>query len=245
MEVGIKQGFKIGQFMGFIDAAVFQQRFENFIEFTFGQWGPNPNVDNMLGFGFKSLNTGKAQVRGAECSIMGSGKINQDLSFDILAGYTYTKPISLTPQLQYAQQDSVNIYYIPLLAKPSYMSTSSNTQNNILKYRMQHLIRWDIAARWKAWNAGFSFRYNSHMQNIDIAFQELERQFPSLFNPGIQAWRDTHTKGDYVIDLRFGKQFKKSSLSLVVNNVLNRVYSMRPLALEDLRNFAVQYSLQL
>jgi hypothetical protein len=90
MEVGIKQGFKIGQFMGFIDAAVFQQRFENFIEFTFGQWGPNPNVDNMLGFGFKSLNTGKAQVRGAECSIMGSGKINQDLSFDILAGYTYT-----------------------------------------------------------------------------------------------------------------------------------------------------------
>ena len=110
---------------------------------------------------------------------------------------------------------------------------------------MQHLIRWDIAARWKAWNAGFSFRYNSHMQNIDIAFQELERQFPSLFNPGIQAWRDTHTKGDYVIDLRFGKQFKKSSLSLVVNNVLNRVYSMRPLALEDLRNFAVQYSLQL
>jgi len=245
MEIGIKQGFKMGEFMGFLDVALFQQRFENFIEFTFGQWGPDPNIDNMLGFGFKSLNTGKARVRGAECSIMGTGKINEQFSIDVLGGYTYTQPISLTPSMQYAQQDSVNIYYIPLLAKPSYLSTSSQSQNNILKYRMQHLFRWDIAARWKKWNTGISFRYNSHMQNIDIAFQELERQFPSLFNPGIQEWRDTHTTGDYVIDLRLGRQFKNSSLSLVVNNVLNRIYSMRPLALEDTRNFAVQYSINL
>jgi outer membrane receptor protein involved in Fe transport len=37
-EVGIKQGFRIGQFLGFVDVAVFQQEYDNFIEFTFGQW---------------------------------------------------------------------------------------------------------------------------------------------------------------------------------------------------------------
>jgi iron complex outermembrane receptor protein len=245
MEVGIKQGFKMGEFKGFIDAAVFQQRFENFIEFTFGQWGPNPSIDNMLGFGFKSLNTGKAQVRGAEVSVMGTGKIAENWTFDVLGGYTYTQPVSTTPQLQYAKQDSVNIYYIPLLAKPSYMSTSSNTTGNILKYRMQHLIRWDIAIKHNRLNFGYSFRYNSHMQNIDVAFEELESQFPTLFNPGIQEWRNTHTKGDYVMDARIGYQFKNSNLSFVVNNFLNRLYSIRPLAIEDPRNFAIQYSIQL
>jgi len=41
-EVGIKQGFKIGNFMGYADVAVFQQNYENFIEFTFGQWREVP-----------------------------------------------------------------------------------------------------------------------------------------------------------------------------------------------------------
>jgi outer membrane cobalamin receptor len=245
MEIGLKQGFKIGEFKGFVDLAAFQQRFENFIEFTFGQWGPDPNLDNMLGFGFKSLNTGKAQVRGAEASIMGTGKINEKWSLDILTGYTYTQPVSKTPDYQYAQQDSVNIYFIPVLAKPSYMSTSSNTNGNILKYRMQHLFRWDVGIRREKWSVGTSFRYNSHMQNIDVAFEELESQFPSLFNPGIQQWRNSHLKGDFVIDARIGYQFKNSSLSLVVNNALNRLYSIRPLALEDPRNFAIQYSITL
>ncbi|MFM7725071.1 MAG: TonB-dependent receptor domain-containing protein, partial [Flavobacteriales bacterium] len=41
-EVGIKQGFKIGNFKGYADVAVFQQLYENFIEFTFGQWRQVP-----------------------------------------------------------------------------------------------------------------------------------------------------------------------------------------------------------
>jgi outer membrane receptor protein involved in Fe transport len=38
VEGGIKQGFKSGRFMGYVDAVVFQQDFENYVEFTFGQW---------------------------------------------------------------------------------------------------------------------------------------------------------------------------------------------------------------
>jgi outer membrane receptor protein involved in Fe transport len=245
MEIGIKQGFKIHEFKGFIDAAVFQQRFNNFIEFTFGQWDPNPGLNNMLGIGFKSLNTGKAQVRGAELSVMGTGRINDKTTFDVLGGYTYTQPITRTPDYQYAKADSVNVFYNANLAQPSYQSTSSNADNQILKYRMQHLVRFDVSVKRGSWTLGNSWRYNSHMQNIDVAFEQLESQFPNLFNPGIIPWRETHTKGDYVCDLRLGYEWKKQRVSLVVNNVLNRVYSMRPLAIEEPRSLFVQYSIQL
>ena len=245
MEIGIKQGFKIGEFKGFIDAAVFQQRFNNFIEFTFGQWDPNPGLNNMLGIGFKSLNTGKAQVRGAELSVMGTGKINEKTTFDILGGYTYTQPITRTPDYQYAKADSVNVFYNANLAKPSYVSTSSDPNQNILKYRMQHLVRLDVSIKRGHWSLGNSWRYNSHMQNIDVAFQQLESQFPNLFNPGIIPWRESHTRGDYVCDFRVGYEWNKQRVSVVVNNALNRIYSMRPLAIEEPRSIFVQYSITL
>ncbi|MFN8864728.1 MAG: TonB-dependent receptor, partial [Flavobacteriales bacterium] len=88
IEFGIKQGFRIRGFKGFVDIAVFQQRFDNFIEFTFGQWKPVP-FDSLSqltqALGFKSVNTGRARVRGAELSVMGSGNIGS-LKIDLLAG---------------------------------------------------------------------------------------------------------------------------------------------------------------
>ena len=248
-EIGVKQGFKIGEFKGFIDVAVFQQEFRNFIEFTFGQWSPVPLSD--LGqiskvIGFKSLNTGGAKVQGAELSIMGTGNIRKT-RFDVLAGYTYTKPMSTTPDYVYAQTaQTPGTLVIPQFSQASYLTTSENTNNNILKYRMQHLIRIDVGATRGAFNSGISFRANSHMQNIDKAFSQLENDLPSLFNPGINSWRSNHTKGDYVFDARVGYTFsEKHKIALIMNNVLNREYAIRPLAIEEPRVTMVQYTLSL
>ena len=38
-EIGIKQGFKIGDFKGFFDAAYFWTNYENMVEFTFDYYG--------------------------------------------------------------------------------------------------------------------------------------------------------------------------------------------------------------
>jgi iron complex outermembrane receptor protein len=248
-EIGVKQGFKIGEFKGFIDVAVFQQEFRNFIEFTFGQWSPVPLSD--LGqiskvIGFKSLNTGGAKVQGAELSIMGTGNIRKT-RFDVLAGYTYTKPMSTTPDYVYAQTaQTPGTLVIPLFSQASYLTTSENTNNNILKYRMQHLIRIDVGATRGAFNSGISFRANSHMQNIDKAFSQLEQELPTEFNPGINSWRSNHTKGDYVFDARVGYTFsEKHKIALIMNNVLNREYAIRPLAIEEPRVTMVQYTLSL
>jgi iron complex outermembrane receptor protein len=248
-EIGIKQGFKIGDFKGFIDVALFQQEFRNFIEFTFGQWSAVPLSD--LGqiskvIGFKSLNTGGAKVKGAELSIMGTGNIRKT-RFDVLAGYTYTKPISTTPDYVYAQTiQTPGTLVIPQFSQASYLTTSENSNNNILKYRMQHLIRIDVGATRGAFNSGISFRSNSHMQNIDKAFSQLEQELPTEFNPGINSWRANHTKGDFVFDARVGYTFsEKHKIAFIMNNVLNREYAIRPLAIEEPRLTMVQYTLSL
>ena len=242
-EIGIKQGFKIGNFMGYADVAVFQQNYENFIEFTFGPWGgATAGTDFLKLFGFKSLNTGPARIRGAELSIMGASSIGRH-EFQLLAGYTYTQPISLSPNLNYAVNDpsSNNPDYV------SYMLTSSDPSKNILKYRLQHLVRGDIFWKHKQFSSGLSVRYNSHMQNIDYAFLYLESiQQLTNFNPGIQQWRAEHTTGDYVFDLRVGYEIKgRHRLAIIVNNVLNREYAIRPLAIEEPRMSMLQYTLTL
>jgi iron complex outermembrane receptor protein len=248
-EIGIKQGFKIGEFKGFIDIAAFQQEYRNFIEFTFGQWSAVPlsdlsQISNAIGF--KSLNTGGAKVQGAEISIMGTGNIRKT-RFDVLAGYTYTKPVSTTPDYVYAQTiQTPGTLVIPQFSQASYLTTSENINNNILKYRMQHLIRIDVGATRGAFNSGISFRSNSHMQNIDKAFSQLEQELPSEFNPGINFWRANHTKGDFVFDARIGYTFsEKHKIAFMMNNVLNREYAIRPLAIEEPRVTIVQYTLSL
>jgi outer membrane cobalamin receptor len=249
IEIGVKQGFKIGEFKGFADVAVFQQKFENFIEFTFGQWTPVPftNLEELNNaIGFKSLNTGEAMVRGAEFSILGTGKIGET-QIDILGGYTYTKPVSTTPDYVYAvTQQQPGTLVISEFAQASYLSTSENSSNNILKYRLEHLVRLDCGLTRKNITAGISFRYNSHMQNIDNAFGKLEDQFPAIFNPGINQWRAEHTTGDYVFDLRLGYKFSdKQRVAIMANNVLNREYAIRPLSIEEPRMTMIQYTLSL
>jgi iron complex outermembrane receptor protein len=248
-EIGVKQGFKIGEFKGFIDLAVFQQEFRNFIEFTFGQWTPVPISDLTAltqAIGFKSLNTGGAKVQGAEVSVLGTGTIRK-IRFDVLAGYTYTKPVSTTPDYVYAQTiQTPGTIVIGEFAQASYQTTGENISNNILKYRMQHLIRIDVGATKGNFNSGISFRANSHMQNIDKAFSQLENYFPTEFNPGINSWRANHTKGDYVFDARVGYTFsEKHKIAFIVNNVLNREYAIRPLAIEEPRVTMLQYTLSL
>jgi iron complex outermembrane receptor protein len=241
-EVGIKQGFKIGNFMGYADVAVFQQNYENFIEFTFGPWGrATAGMDLLKVFGFRSLNTGQARIRGAEFSLMGMGTIGNH-EFQILAGYTFTEPKSMTPHLNYAVNDTES----SIQDTVSYIRTSSDTSNYILKYRLQHLARGDIMWKHKNLSAGLSVRYNSYMQNIDYAFLFLESLQAANFNPGIGNWRAEHTTGDYVFDLRIGYEIKgRHRLSIIINNLLNREYAIRPLSIEEPRLSMFQYTLTL
>ncbi len=245
IELAVKQGIKLGGFLGYLDVAVFQQRYTDFIEFTFQRWAPigeNPQ-DQLDGLGFGSLNTGESQVRGMEVSLMGQAKwgSNDQHSLDVLTGYTFTNPISLTPDYNYG--DGLTT---------TYLGSSYDTTGHILKYRSQHLVRFDAQWTHPKGFVGVSARYQSALQNFDRIFVYLDNASES--NPdglgvapwGLADWLDEHPALPWIIDLRVGFNLSDHSrLSMVVSNLLNEEYSIRPLAIESPRLVNIVYTYEI
>ena len=101
-ELGLKQVIKYNSWLGYVDIAGFIMQYDDMMEFTFGRFGEDNGFENFLGYGFKSVNVGKTQISGIELSVLGSGNISSNIKINILAGYTYINPISLTPNEVYA-----------------------------------------------------------------------------------------------------------------------------------------------
>ncbi len=231
-EVGIKQLFKIKNFVGFIDVSGFWQEYENYVEFNAAQWG-NDTAHFDQNMGFKFLNTGPARVRGIDCTITGEGKIGKNVTFGLLAGYTYSLPQSLAPHESY--------YYDPRLPnqKFDYISTSSDTTNYILKYRMQHLAKLDLQVGWKNFGFGISGRYYSFMKNIDKFFISFDR--PGYLTTGIADYREKYDDPNLIWDVRISYELKKHfKFAFIVDNLLNKEYSLRPITIEPPRTTMIQ-----
>ncbi|MFZ1686913.1 MAG: TonB-dependent receptor [Flavobacteriales bacterium] len=232
LEGGVKQGFKLGSFTGYFDAVVFQQEYSNYIEFTFGQWGA-VTIDNFLGLGFRSTNTGGARVTGYEFELAAKGMVGA-VQISTLMGYTHTMPVSTTPDYEYAEATQTGASWKP----STYNNTSYNTTDHILKFRVQDLFRSDVQADYKRLGLGVSVRYNSHVMNIDKIFVDLDRS--GDLETGVGTWMYDHNSGDWIVDARI--QWKLSEQvkgAFIVNNISNEVYAIRPLSVEAPRSFQV------
>jgi iron complex outermembrane receptor protein len=235
IEGGIKQGFKLGRFVGFVDAVVFQQEFSDYIEFTFGQWGNPLDIQNFLGLGFKSVNTGGARVTGYEFEVAGRGAFGQ-ANVTVLMGYTHTLPVSTTPDEVYATPTFPGAAWPPA----TYTNTSYDPSENILKFRVQNLFRADVQVEYKRFAPGLSIRYNSHVRNIDKAFVDLDESPPFLLPTGAGEWMRTHSTGDWIIDARLGYGVSDQiRVAFIVNNLTNLVYAIRPMSIEAPRSVQV------
>jgi outer membrane receptor protein involved in Fe transport len=231
-EVGLKQGYKINKFVGFVDLAAFWQEYSNTIEFIYAFWNKD-SFGNYLP-GFKFVNTGNTRVRGLEASIMGEGKISKDLTITTIGGYTYTLPQAVNPNAVFAMDSVPN--------KMTYVNTSTDTTNNVLKYRFKHIGKVDVQLTYKLFSIGGSWRYYGFMQNIDNTFYYFDK---TVLPTGIKKYRETHRADTHIIDARAGIQAsKKMKIAFVVNNVFNLSYSLRPLKIESPRTFALQLSIK-
>lgn len=240
MEAGVKQGFKIGGFSGYVDLVAFRQDLDRYVEFTFGQWGEDRSVENFLGFGFKSINTGGARITGTEVELAGKGSIGA-VALTLLLGYTHTLPVSTTPDEPYAWSETT----AGTVQEVSYANTSSDPTGNVLKFRVQDLFRADAGAAWKKISGGVSVRYNSHVRNIDEAFLVFE-QLGALGNIGIAQWMADHVTGDWITDVRAGYALTPGlKVNVIVNNLSNEVYAIRPMAIEAPRTYQLQLALEL
>ncbi len=242
-EIGLKQGFKLGSFAGFLDLAVFRQDFSDFIEFTFGPWGPDegesPNEANAYGLGFMSVNTGGSKVTGGEISI--NGRLQMDrVRIDVLTGYTYTNPVSTTPGFNY-NPDSTSNY------AATYYGTSHDTTGLILKYRSPHVFRFDAQVSGAKWFGGLSVRYQTNLRNFDQAFISFEEN-PAIsgINWGARDWLEQNPSLPWIIDARFGREWSNGhKVTLVMNNITNEEYAIRPMAMEAPRLTTLMYTYEI
>lgn len=240
IEGGIKQGFKIGGFTGYVDVVAFRQDLDRYVEFTFGQWGADRTIANFLGFGFKSINTGGARITGGEVELTGKGKLGP-LDLTLLMGYTHTLPVSTMPDEAYAYSHTT----AGTTEEVTYRNTSSDPDQDILKFRVRDLFRGDAGFTWERVTFGTSIRYNAHVRNIDQAFLLFE-QLGALGDIGISEWMHDHTTGDWILDVRAGFALTSQlKASFIVNNLSNEVYAIRPMAIEAPRSYQLQLALEL
>ena len=233
-EVGVKQGFKIGNFMGFFDAAAFWQEYKNTIEYIYAKWRPDSA-------GFKFVNTGNTRVRGLDFSLAADGKLNRNWSLFILAGYTYTLPQNKDTGFVFAKDHPAEGFTQTSL---TFANTSTSNTNNILKYRFQHIAKADVEIGYKLFSIGASWRYYSFMKNIDKTFYDLD--VPYLLPTGIKKYREKHHNETQIFDTRIACQVTKLlRASIVVNNVFNLQYSLRPLKIEAPRTIAFQLAFKI
>lgn len=243
MELGLRQYFKSGIASGYLDVAGFHQFYWNYIEFFMGPWNSDESAPIYERFGFEFFNTGRATISGVEASFATELDILDNLKINLMANYTYSLPVCREPDKVYAKT-STETY--------TYNSSSSNTEGNILKYRIQHMAKLDFDIRFfKDFSVGMGVQYMSAMKNVDGVFLKMDANEAvhdkwldglamELPFYGIGEFMRQHAWGSIVLDLRASVDLGHFTVSFVVNNLLNAEYSLRPLYIEAPRTYTLQ-----
>ena len=221
-EIGVKQGIKIGRWMGFIDLTGFVSEYSNMMEFVLSEELSkiivNPGPPPTIGFQavFQSQNIGDTRVEGYEASITGQGPVGRG-NLAILAGYTYVYP-------RYKNFGTEE-------------NRSSSADYNVLKYRFRSMVKWDSEYSISRFAVGVSVQYNSFMEAIDAIFEiESEESFAA-----VKRFREEHNNGFVVLDVRASyKITPQLKINGICGNLLNQAYSYRPALLEGPRNYTLR-----
>lgn len=239
-EVGIKQGIKFGNIMGYFDIAGFWQEYENTIEYLFGFWG-DPAVDPNQLFGFKFVNTGNSRVLGLDLSFSGKAKLGKSIDLTFMTGYNYIVPKTLNPDYVYAIDELDRPY--------SYNSTSLDSTSQILKYRFLHNVKGDFEITVKKkFSVGFSVKYFSKIVNMDGVIEEFEIATvgPYVQNIRYMDYFANHRFGNWIFDARVSYNINdQHKIAVISANITNRSYSLRPLKIEAPRTIMLQYTYKL
>lgn len=239
-EVGIKQGLKFGELYGYLDVAGFWQEYQNTIEYLFGFWGSDPS-DPSNAYGFQFMNTGKSRVLGIDISFSGKAQLGKKATMTFITGYNYIVPKTLTPDLIYAS-DILGREY-------SYNSTSLDSTEGILKYRFLHNVKMDVEVTLHdKFSIGASARYFSKILNLDGVIEEFETSTtpPFIQNIRYTDYFNNNRNGNWIFDARVSYKFNEHhKIAVVGSNILNRLYSLRPLKIEAPRTIMLQYTYKL
>ncbi|MBC7381763.1 MAG: TonB-dependent receptor [Bacteroidia bacterium] len=227
-EIGLQQGFKIGNFVGAIDFAVFNQQYDSMIEFRFGQWVSALEDPPSGKFGFKSVNIGKTRIAGYEISLTGEGRIG-DVLIRTIGGFTYSMPVNLSTNPELRDWNNYSEAFFGSMGKLD----SSKYYKALLPYRNRKTGKWDIEGTYRKFSLGYTFNYYSTYEKVD--------EFIPVFIPSIKDFFARAGDGDFVQNARTSLQINQQTrISFIVNNFTNREYATRPGKVDPPRSFNIQ-----
>lgn len=258
VELGYKQGYRIGPFSGYFDIAGFYTRYKNMIEFNIGLFNTEPPyqyVDNlkevftmllrgdMPGIGAQFSNVSRAQIYGVDFSLNGVCAIGPNTALNYNLGYVYTEP----EDMDYRKRNAIeNAYTDPLQMK------QKSNHSKYLKYRQKHSVKGVLDLQWKRLVIGTNLAWKSKTLAVDYfmvderpkAKPEIMDYVRNLMFGDLHGYWADHNKGYFVWDMRMGVQVTNSvRFQVSVNNLLNEEYSVRPMDVSAPRTFVFQTSL--
>lgn len=230
LELGVKQGFKISEFLGFIDVSVFQSEYQDMMEFN-TTFFPSSFV-----IAFQSKNVGDTRIRGLEVTVAGNGTLF-GLPTTLLSGYNFIDP--RFQEFDLAGKD-LNLVTVETAPQAQVNAYNSSVDYNILKYRFQHSATLDIESKIQKLSIGIGASYNSHMDAIDALIEFDERVVPNA-----DDFRSQNDNGFFLLGIRTAYQFNSNfKLSLLMNNVLNTAYSLRVGVMNAPRNVGMRLDMK-
>lgn len=260
-EIGIKQGYQVGPFKGFIDIAGFYTYYKDMIEFDFGLLNPNPDlnypfltslrqVPSVIAQGYfptigiKFGNINKAKIYGIDAQIMGFCDINTGLKLVYNLGYVYTEPRDIDANKR-NREEAANTDMLAMKYK------SNNSK--YLKYRQKHQVKATIDFQWQRFFIGTNMTWKSKTLAVDyLLIDERDKIEKDLMDyvrgiafGDLDSYWKKHNKDFFVMDLRFGVDVtKKVNMQCNITNLFNKEYSIRPMDVNPPRTYMVKTNIK-
>ena len=212
-EVGIMQGFKIGEMRGEGDLSFFFSQNRDMIEYIFGlHYDP---LRDISAIGFKATNVEQSRVYGAELGVLLNRSFG-NLDMTVTGGYTYVYPVEFN----------------------SYTGQNSDI---FLKYRRKHTAKMAITALFRRFEAGIDMFARSKTLNIDDVFLNSETRESIL--PGFYDYWQENNKGYFLMDGSLGYKLNNPlTVSVAIKNITNTEYMGRPGDIQPQRNYSIRLS---
>lgn len=213
-EVAVKQGLSFLGMKGYADLALFTSQYTDMVEFVAS---PLPRL------AFSSQNVGRTSIVGAELSLFATASLGHG-TLQLFGGYTFIEP-----------------RYLNLDEDDDLRSTLSSGEN-FLKYRNRHTAKMDAQYTTGGFSVGLSANYASHMINIDRVFEAVDGFFvgQSIDLIGMQAFRQQYDSGYIRWDARASYEYGIFRWSVLINNLNNAVYVLRPGRIEAPRTIGAR-----
>ncbi len=262
VELGIKQGYQIGPFKGFVDLSGFYTYYKDMIEFNFGII----NADKDLGYpfitsltdiiamvmngqmpsiGVKFENVSRARIYGGEISTNGFCDITPNMKLIYSMGYTYIEPEDVNADKRNQEEEANPDIFA--------MKSKSNT-SKYLKYRQKHSVKGTFDVQWNRLSIGTNLAWKSKTLAVDYLMAD-ERDKPqldlmdharSLLFGDLQGYWNKNNKGYFTMDLRLGVDVTKNvHFQWTINNLLNKEYSVRPMDVSAPRTWTMKMTVKL